>query len=141
MNFQIPDLYLRKRLILVVFYLFYLDSACQQLNREHRCYILDPYCPPNAYEKTNDNLITLSIVGVFLSVAILVMVLSSLLFYLRKRTRQSRGMLILKYSQKVEKKSEKHSYVANSGKFIKLSFVSDIIFCILNDLMVKNIYF
>lgn len=75
----------------VCFVYFSKDSACQKFNMKHRCYILDPFCQPNANEETDGNLVTYIAIGIV--VPVILVVCCVLFCYLRKRRNKSQGML------------------------------------------------
>ena len=78
------------------------DSACQELNLKHRCYILDHFCQPNANRESDDNLVTPIIIG--LIVLSILVVCCVLLCYLQKRRKERKGMLNNVYVDKCSQK-------------------------------------
>lgn len=63
--------------------LYFLDSACQELNLKHNCYKFDPHCPTKDNIETNDIPSTISILVVYLGLAIVFLALFCFLTFCR----------------------------------------------------------
>nr|XP_022290822.1 uncharacterized protein LOC111102406 [Crassostrea virginica] len=81
---------------------FYKYSACQELNLDHHCYKFDPHCPPKNDVETNDTSTTISILVVYLGLAIVFIALFCILFFCRQKLRQLWHGLSDSLSQDVE---------------------------------------
>lgn len=67
------------------------DSACQNVNLKHHCYVMDPFCQPNTTEKPSDNLAIHVVTGGLIALVTFVL-FCALLYHQRKKLKRSKGM-------------------------------------------------
>lgn len=68
--------------------MYFLDSACQELNLKHHCYKFDPYCPTKDNIDTNDIPTTIIILVVYLGLAIVLIAMFCILLFCRQKLRR-----------------------------------------------------
>ena len=68
--------------------LYFLDSACQELNLKHHCYKFDPHCPTKDNIDTNDIPTTINVLVVYLGLAIVFIAMFCILLFCRQKLRQ-----------------------------------------------------
>lgn len=80
---------------IVLFLFFFTDPECQKINKQHRCYTAEPFCPPETPNQSGNDLSTLYVgIGIGSTLFIIIILSTVAALWWRKRNLKSKTGLI-----------------------------------------------